>query len=241
VEPITVLVVDRDRAVAQAIARRLDAEPALTVLGSTQAADEAVDLATRQHPGVVVLDEAVAGRALGEVANALTRPSVGAAIVVTSGREDVRRAYESARVGAAAFLTKTAGFDDMVRAILGAVRGESWIPPRLLTGVLREFRAQQTDIDDDHRLQRLTAREREVLRYMVAGYGRARIAQEMAVSVNTVRTHAQKILSKLEVHSSLEAVSVALQCGFVTPSVGTPNGVNRARRVESRAHRDALV
>lgn len=200
------------------MARRLDADPSLTVRGSTQTAAQAVELATRHRPRVVVLDEAVAGRALGELTAALMRPAAETAVVVTSGREDVQRAYESARVGAAAFVTKSSGFDDMVRVILGAVRGESWIPPHLLTGVLHEFRTQRTDIDDDHRLQRLTVREREVLRYMVAGYGRARIAEKMAVSVNTVRTHAQNILSKLEVHSSLEAVSVALQCGFVAPS-----------------------
>jgi DNA-binding NarL/FixJ family response regulator len=115
----------------------------------------------------------------------------------------------------------------MVRAILGAVRGESWIPPRLLTGVLEEFRSRRAELDHDYRVQRLTQREREVLRYMMAGFGRARIAEELILSINTVRTHAQNILWKLEVHSSLEAVSVALQAGFT----GAPNGAPTPTRV----------
>jgi DNA-binding NarL/FixJ family response regulator len=214
VDPITVLVVERERAVAQAMARRLDAEPMLQVVADAHTASEAEELATRCRPCVVVLDEAVAGRALRDLADVMTRPEVDARLVVTAAEADAYRAYEAARSGAVAFVTKASSFDEMVHVILGAARGESWIPPQLLTGVLREFRSHQLDVDYDHRLQRLTGREREVLRFMVAGYGRARIAQEMVVSVNTIRTHAQNILSKLEVHSSLEAVSLALQCGF---------------------------
>jgi DNA-binding NarL/FixJ family response regulator len=156
----------------------------------------------------------VADGQLSELAARFLAPDVGARLVVTSASEDVQRAFESARVGASAFVSKASGFDEMVRAILGAVRGESWIPPRLLTGVLEEFRSRRAELDHDYRVQRLTEREREVLRYMMAGFGRARIAEELLLSINTVRTHAQNILWKLEVHSSLEAVSVALQAGF---------------------------
>jgi DNA-binding NarL/FixJ family response regulator len=220
VERITVFVVDRERAVAQAIAHRLDAEPELTVLGSAQTTWSAAAAATRWRPDVVVLDEALANGELAELAARLIAPDLGARLVVTSATEDSRRAYESVRAGASAFVTKASGFDEMVRAIIGAVRGESWIPPRLLTGVLDEFRAQRAQPDQDDRVRRLTLREREVLRCMMLGFDRARIAEELIVSINTVRTHTQNILSKLEVHSSLEAVSVALQAGFPGRSRG---------------------
>jgi NarL family two-component system response regulator LiaR len=220
VDSISVFVVDRERAVAQAIAHRLDAEQELAVVGSAQTAGSAAEAAIRRRPDVVVLDEAVADGQLAELAARFLAPNVGAKLVVTSASEDVQRAFESARVGASAFVTKASGFDEMVRAILGAVRGESWIPPRLLTGVLEEFRSRRAELDHDYRVQRLTQREREVLRYMMAGFGRARIADELIVSINTVRTHAQNILWKLEVHSSLEAVSVALRAGF--PSAPHP-------------------
>jgi DNA-binding NarL/FixJ family response regulator len=214
VDAITVLVVDRERAVAQAIAHRLDAEQALSVVGSAQTARSAAEAAARRRPDVVVLDEGVADGHLAEVAATFLAPDLGAKLVVTSATEDVQRAYESVRVGASAFVTKACGVDEMVRAILGAVRGESWIPPRLLTAVLEEFRSHRVEPDDDDRLRRLTQRERDVLRCMMAGFDRARIADELLLSINTVRTHTQNILSKLEVHSSLEAVSVALQAGF---------------------------
>src|SRR5256885_1260862 len=122
VEAITVFVVDRERAVAQAIAHRLDAERALVVVGSAQTASSATEAATKRRPDVVVLDEAVADGQLAELAASFLGPDLGAKLVVTSAREDVQRAYESVRAGASAFVTKASGFDEMVRAILGAVR-----------------------------------------------------------------------------------------------------------------------
>jgi DNA-binding NarL/FixJ family response regulator len=223
VDSVSVFVVDRERAVAQAIAHRLDAEDALVVVGSAQTASSAAEAAMQWRPDVVVLDEAVADGQLAELAAKFLAPNISARLVVTSASEDVQRAYESARVGASAFVSKASGFDEMVRAILGAVRGESWIPPRLLTGVLEEFRSRRAETDHDYRVQRLTEREREVLRYMMAGFGRARIADELILSINTVRTHAQNILWKLEVHSSLEAVSVALQAGFTSAPSSAPS------------------
>jgi DNA-binding NarL/FixJ family response regulator len=214
VDTITVFVVDRERAVAQAIAHRLDAELAFSVMGHAQTAKSVAEAATRWRPDVVVLDEGVADGQLADLAARLLAPDLGARIVVTSATDDVYRAYESLRVGASAFVTKASGFDEMVRAIRGATRGETWIPPRLLTGVLAEFRSERAAPGHDNRVQRLTEREREVLQCMMLGFGRARIAAELIVSINTVRTHTQNILSKLEVHSSLEAVSVALQAGF---------------------------
>ena len=88
------------------------------------------------------------------------------------------------------------------------------MPPRLLTAVFDEIRSRRSESLQDERMGRLTEREREVLRCMMLGFDRARIAAELIVSINTVRTHTQNILSKLEVHSSVEAVSVALRAGF---------------------------
>ena len=106
----------------------------------------------------------------------------------------------------------------MVRAVRGAANGETWIPPRLLTAVLAELQATHRTDGEDVRLRRLTDRERQVLACMMGGLDRARIANEMILSINTVRTHTQNILTKLEVHSSLEAVGLALQLGFRTPA-----------------------
>jgi DNA-binding NarL/FixJ family response regulator len=223
VEAIRVLVVDRQRAVAQAIARSLEAEPELAVVGRAQSAPAAELEAAHLRPDVIVLDETVANGNLTEVVERLRSKNPEMKLVVTSPRGDAPTACASVRAGASAFVTKVGTIDEMVRAVRGAVRGESWIPPLLLTGVLAELRAVEGLPREDRRISRLTERERHVLACMMAGLDRARIAQELILSVNTVRTHTQNILTKLEVHSSLQAVGLALATGFrpaLTPSAG---------------------
>src|SRR5439155_13306067 len=92
---------------------------------------------------------------------------------------------------------------------------ETWIPPKLLTGVLRDLRCQERERSAHRRLvDGLTAREREVLRCMMAGASRATIAEQLVLSPNTVRTHMRNVLAKLGVHSMVAAVAVARRVGF---------------------------
>jgi DNA-binding NarL/FixJ family response regulator len=219
VERITVFVADRDRAVVQAIVHRLDAEFGVGVVGSAQSAWAAVAGAVRTRPDVVVLDEGLAEGELADVGARLLAPDLATRLVVTSAIDHPHRAIEAVRAGAAAFVTKGSGFDELVRAIVGAHRGESWVPPHLLTGVLDELRSARAYPEGDERIERLTQRESDVLECMMLGYDRARIAAELHVSINTVRTHAQNILMKLGAHSTLEAVCVALQSGFPNVAV----------------------
>jgi DNA-binding NarL/FixJ family response regulator len=213
--PIRVLLVERERAVAQAVAFSLAGDDEFLVVGSAQSVTAAEAESAEHSPDVVVLDEAVARGKLAGVVSRLRMANTGVRIVVTGPAEDLQTAYESVRAGASAFVSKGAGLDEMIRAVRGAARGETWIPPALLTGVLRQLQEQTTsDRSDALRIARLSARERQVLECMMTGADRARIARELVLSINTVRTHTQNILSKLEVHSSLEAVSLAVHAGL---------------------------
>ncbi len=215
---IRILVVDQERTVAQAIARSLDAEPEFAVVGLASTTTEAVRNTLSLRPDVVVLDESVAEPSLGDVIERLRAGSPRVKLVVTSPQSHASIACECVRAGASGFVTKVANLDEMVRAVRGAASGETWIPPRLLTAVLADLQATHRTDGEDVRLRRLTDRERQVLACMMDGFDRARIANEMILSINTVRTHTQNILTKLEVHSSLEAVGLALQLGFRAPA-----------------------
>jgi DNA-binding NarL/FixJ family response regulator len=96
----------------------------------------------------------------------------------------------------------------------GVAAGETHIPPAALTGVLGLLLSGRPLSHAEALVGRLTDRELDVLELMVRGMRRAEIAAAMFVSVNTVRTHARNILAKLEVHSSVEAVSVARRAGL---------------------------
>src|SRR5919197_1179839 len=171
---------------------------------------------------LVVVDHQVFTEALSALLNAepdfevvATAATTAAATAAAASHPLDVAVVDAVRAGASAWVIKDASFDELAGAIRGALRGESWIPPRLLTGVLSQMQGTQKEADEfEQRLARLTDREHEVLRCMVAGLGRASIARQLFLSKNTIRTHMQNILAKLEVHSSLEAVALALRAGI---------------------------
>lgn len=210
-----VLVVDDHPVLAEALATRLDAEADLRVVGTVNTAAGAARAVERLAPHVVVLDVELGDGDGLELAARLRERHPEVRVVVVTGHDDVATAARAVRAGVSGLVTKDGPIDLLTTAIRGAMRDESHWPPRLLTGVLRELQHQAAERNQyAELLQRLTPRERDVLACMVRGLDRAGIARELYLSVDTVRTHTQNLFAKLQVHSSLEAVSVALRAGM---------------------------
>lgn len=217
---IRVLVVDGQRAFAQALSVRLAMEPRLTVVGNATSGASAPTEVEVLGPDVVVLDGSLNRDGGVALVRRLRAEHPDVRIVVLAAVENVRHACDAIRAGASAIVMRDAGISEVIRAIEGSVRGESWMPPHLLTGVLLELQAVSKRAEHDP-IDSLTPREREVLRCMMEGLNRASIARRLMLSVNTVRTHTQNLLVKLEVHTSIEAVSVAARLGSRDPNAGT--------------------
>ncbi|MGW2397840.1 LuxR C-terminal-related transcriptional regulator [Kitasatospora sp. NPDC001664] len=138
--------------------------------------------------------------------------------VVLATEDDPRRAVRALQAGAGGWVAKDSSLPRLMAVIRGVLRGETHLPPTLLTGVVRELTAARRDRTESERLvETLTPREEEVLRCMVAGLGRQAVAERLYLSPHTVRTHMQNVLGKLGVHSTLAAVAVARRAG-VSPS-----------------------
>ncbi|KNE83162.1 MULTISPECIES: helix-turn-helix transcriptional regulator [Streptomyces] len=148
------------------------------------------------------------------------RPAVRT--VVLAERDDSARAAAALQAGASGWVAKDCSLSRLLAVIRGVLRGETHLPPALLTGVLRELTAARKHRTESERLvQSLTPREREVLRCMVAGLGRKAVAERLFLSPHTVRTHMQNVLGKLGVHSTLAAVALARRAG-VGPAEDLP-------------------
>lgn len=205
-----VLVVDDHQVFTQTLAELLSRERDLVVVATAFSGAEGERLAEERRPDVVVLDLELGDRDGLEVASRLLERRPSSHIVVLSAHSEPLRVCQALRVGVAAFVAKEARHEELLAAIRGAGRGETWIAPRLLTGVLHELLRPPPDSDPRvERFARLSRREREVLACLVTGLDRAAIAERLVVSINTVRTHVRNVLAKLEVHSSLEAVALA--------------------------------
>lgn len=117
--------------------------------------------------------------------------------------------------GADGYVAGEDGLDGLLDAIRGCARGETVVPAAMLGPLLRGLIERDRERQEaDDRWERLTPREREVLALIVAGHGSTAIAEALVIGTETARTHVQRVLRKLEVHSRAEAIAVAARTGL---------------------------
>lgn len=233
-ERIGVLIADDDPLARRAIRSSLEAEGGLTVCGEAGTGRQAVELAESNRADVVVMDVTMPG--LDGIA--ATRRIIGARpevkVVVFSSTSDDELALLALRAGAMGYLTKGIDLAALPRVIRGVVAGEAAITRRLSAKVLLRFR-QLAEGTEGMRPVRsdLTQREWEVLDLLCADASTEQIANDLGLSIETVRSHIKHILRKLGVHSRAEAISVAegmrdpRMRGPLTPANGAAEGDGR--------------
>lgn len=223
---VRVLLVDDHLMLTEALHARFSTADDLWVVGQCATTDPGLpELAARLRPDVITIDPAPAGPAAAALLHRLREHRPAARVVVLAAAPDEQLAVEAARGGAAAWVPKECGLDELTAVLRAVVRGGSWFPPDLLGPVLRELRADvQRAGERNGPLDVLSDRERDVLLGMVAGKRGGQIAEDLAISTETVRTHVRSILAKLRVHSQLEAVSVACAAGMRVPGDGGDPG-----------------
>jgi DNA-binding NarL/FixJ family response regulator len=212
---IGVAVIDDHRMFAEALAVRLSDEPDLEVVGTAGSSTEALELFLHTEIHVVTLDVALAGEdglALGR--QLLDRwPDLGI-VVVTGGADD--RVSEAVQMGVRGWVFKQGAIETLLIAVRGAARGETHIPAAMLARVLVALSQRgKSSTPAAEGIALLTARELDVLRCLIDGLSRTEIGEMLYVSLSTVRTHIQRILHKLNVHSALTAVAFARRAGVI--------------------------
>jgi DNA-binding NarL/FixJ family response regulator len=207
---IKVLIADQELTFAEVLAARLDDEEDIKVVGATQGRVSSDWLIAGKSVDVVVLDSDLAGGTANRLCAELVKRARSVQVIVLSSSSEPERIVNAIRAGAAAWVRKDESLERLLQAIRGVARGESWLPPRELGNVLRLLvREQDRHRKSEQMLAALTPRERAVLACLAEGTGRRdAVAKQLNLSVNTVRTHLQSLMAKLDVHSALEAVAL---------------------------------
>ncbi|TMR00299.1 response regulator transcription factor [Actinomadura soli] len=219
-EPIRVLIVDDHALFAEALATRLSREPDLVILPIAADVRRALALTATERPRVLVLDLTLGAESGLEVLDRVRESDPEVRVVMLTAMSDLDAMVQAVRRGAVGWLEKTESADLVAQVIRSAAWRGGWIPPDLLGEVLRRLLRDGGEQNGGARLLAgLTPREREVLQCMVDGLGRAEIAERLGLSANTVRTHTQNLLAKLDMHSALEAITLAMRAGM-RPSDG---------------------
>jgi len=215
---ITLMICDDHRLLTDALAAIVHTDPRLTLVGEpVDNAEAAIALADRHKPDVALMDIEINGPVDGiQATRRITDVSPGTNVVVITGHRRPTVLVEAIEAGAVGFLDKSSAVDEVLRVVHAAAAGEILVEPRVLAKLMPVLAAErQATQHDRQRVARLTRRERQVLELMAQGHRNEVIADRLFISLATVRTHAQNILSKLGVHSQLEAVALAARSGVV--------------------------
>jgi DNA-binding NarL/FixJ family response regulator len=201
-----VLIVDDHSMVAESFRRALALEDDLEVVAVAATVAEARVAASTHRPDVVLMDYALPDGDGVSTAAALRQELPATKVILVTGSDGsdaVRSAIEAGCVG---YLEKTMALSQLALAIRAAAAGDTVISPEHLALAMRPTPADQAQ---------LTRREREILALVATGLSNQAIADQLVLSLHTVRTHVQSILAKLGLHSKLEAASFARDNGLV--------------------------
>ncbi len=216
--PIRVLIADDHQVFAQALATTLGLQPDFEVVGTAGDARSAVRETAERSPDVVIMDYRLPDQTGAEATREilLLRPDTRVVMLTSYSQEEIL--LDSLRAGVSGFLRKTKAVQDVAEAVRAANAGDARLPAATLRSLLAKLgRDLQPGMAPGDPYEPLTARELDVLRLMASGEETEAIASQLALSMNTVRTHVQNILGKLSVHSKLAAVATAIRRGLVEP------------------------
>jgi DNA-binding NarL/FixJ family response regulator len=212
---IRVLIVDDHAMVRRGMRDFLDLLDDLEVVGEASDGASALEATARLLPDVVVMDLVMPGLdGIATTAELKTRHPAVEVVAITSFIEEERIAA-AIEAGASGFLLKDAEADDLAAAIRSAHGGEVYLDPAVAGIVARRMRsnalAGETRPPATAGLQRLTSRERDVLRCLARGLSNRAIAEELGIAERTARTHVSNILAKLGLSSRTQAALFAVE------------------------------
>lgn len=213
---IRILICDDQALVRAGFRKLLEADAHIEVVGEAEDGLQAVELARRRSPDLVLMDirmPRLDGIEATRRIVAETDAAVRVLMLTTFGNDQY--VYESLRAGASAFLLKDAPPEDLLAAVRIVARGDSLLAPAVTRAVVEAFvRSSPSRPELVARLECLTPRELEVFELLARGYSNAEIADAITVSEATVKTHIGHVLTKLDVRDRVQAVIFAYESGL---------------------------
>jgi two-component system response regulator NreC len=207
---IRILLADDHALVRHGFRMILAAQPDMEIAGEAGNGREAVELAQKLKPDVVVMDVAMPELNGIEATRRLIELSPRTRVLALSMHKDAVYVREILRAGARGYLLKDSADADLLAAVRAVAKGEGYLSPGVSDAVLSDYRRHVTDP-----LDLLTSREREVLQLIAEGKTNKEIATSLTLSVYTVEAHRGRLMEKLNLHSTGELVRFAVRSGLI--------------------------
>jgi two-component system NarL family response regulator len=214
-EPIRVLIADDHALFRRGLEMVLDEEDDIELVGQASDGAEARGKAAEALPDVVLMDIRMPKISGIEACRAMKEAAPSTKIVMLTISDEEEDLFEAIRAGASGYLLKDIPLDEVAEAVRAVHGGQSLISPAMAGKLLTEFATLARRTEEERVQQvpapKLTDRETEVLTLVAKGMNNREIARELFISENTVKNHVRNILEKLQIHSRMEAVMIALR------------------------------
>jgi DNA-binding NarL/FixJ family response regulator len=215
-DPIRVIIADDHALFRRGLEMVLQGEAGLELVGQASDGAEAVQVAGEVVPDVVLMDIRMPKITGIEAARQMKEVAPSAKIVMLTISDEEDDLFEAIRAGASGYLLKDIPLDELADSVRAVHGGQSLINPSMAGKLLTEFATlARRDAEDEPAKHapapKLTDREMEVLRLVARGMNNRDIAKELFISENTVKNHVRNILEKLQIHSRMEAVMIAVR------------------------------
>jgi DNA-binding NarL/FixJ family response regulator len=216
-----VVIADDDDLMRAGLVELLTVDPDIKVVGQAATGREAIALARRLEPDVVLMDVRMPDLDGITAARELSQENGDMKVLILTTFEHDDYIFGALRAGASGFLLKRTRPEDLIAGVHTVASGDSLLSPSVTRRVIEQM-TQQPDrtLGDAAGLENLTPKEREVLSWMARGMSNREIAAQLVVEESTIRTHVKRILMKLGVRDRVQAVIVAFRAGLVPVDPG---------------------
>jgi DNA-binding NarL/FixJ family response regulator len=211
-DTIRVAIADDQRLFANGLARIIDLQPDMEVVGEAHTGEEAVELSLREEPDVVLMDLSMPVMDGVSATRRLRDLLPSARVLVLTVHTDDAHVFQGIKAGAQGYILKDCTPEDLARAIRTVYAGDTIMAQDIAQKMLTTFEGIRAEADI---APNLTERELEVVKALAQGKSNKEIAQSLGISEKTVRNHASNIYKKLHIYDRTQAVIYAIRKGLV--------------------------
>lgn len=214
-QKIRVYLADDHTIVRRGIARLLDEEADMEVVGEAGDGTEAIQGVQQLRPDVVLMDIGMPGLSGIEATRQIVQTVPGVQVLILTVYDQADLLFRALQAGAAGYVLKGADMDDLLRAIRTVHSGEVFIHPQMATRLVQDYLKRLESGEGQDQYEKLSGREREILPMLADDLMNREIAEVLHISPLTVQTYRQRIMQKLNLHSRSELLKYALRKGLI--------------------------
>ncbi len=209
---IRILLAEDHTLVRAGIRSLLDSIGGMEVVAEASDGQEAVRLARKHKPQLVVMDIAMAGLNGLEATRRIRSETPDARILILSMHANEQYVHQALQAGASGYLLKDAATEELELAIQAALKGQTYLSPRISRRLVEDYLKQ----GEGNPADQLTPRQREILQLIAEGRSTRAIAERLHVSVKTVETHRAQLMDRLDIHDVPGLVRFAIRTGVIS-------------------------